>query len=126
MGARLSPRGPGRANHEDLRTEIRAFDPRASNGELDAAALFLSRNPGGDPVGGATAFWQPGEQDDYTAKGILYRAGGGRADDKTPQGSHPERFRFRRYKRSAASVRAKWSAEGQRLLESIGRIELWT
>lgn len=120
------PRGaPVGATHEELRRELRSIDPRATGAELDAAAIFLTRNPGGDPVGGGTAFWEPGVQDDYTAKGILYRAGGGRADDKTPQGSRPELFRFRRYKRSAAAIRAKWTGEGQRLLESIGRLELW-
>lgn len=120
------PRGaPIGSTTEDLRRELRAVDPRASNGELDAAAIFLARNPGGDPVGGAADFWEPGVQDDYTARGILYRAGGGRADDKTPQGSHPELFRFRRYKRSAQAIRAKWTAEGKRLLENVGRVELW-
>src|SRR5438477_58684 len=62
----------------DLARELLAADPDATNDELARAD--------GEPTGGAWDFWEPDAQDQYTAKGILYRAAGGTAEDTSPRG----------------------------------------
>lgn len=118
----LDPASDAAAVH----AELLQADPKASHAEILEAVQLFGRHPGAEPTGGAWAFWEPAKQDEFTAKGILYRSSGGKLSDKRPSGSHPELFRFRKYTRSAAAVRARWQADGQRLLPGVGRVELWT
>lgn len=106
--------------------EVLAADLQASDDERTELAAWMLKRAGEDPTGGAWAEWEPGLQDEFTARGILYRAGGGRTNDPKPAGTHPELWRFRAYTKSAATVSADWTQGGQRSLGMIGRIELWS
>jgi hypothetical protein len=64
----------------------------------------------GNPVGNATSFFEPGQQDLCARFGQQYRDGGGSESDATPQGSAPHRWRFRRYHADARTIRERWTA----------------
>ena len=66
---------------------------------LAAEVYFAAQSE--DPTRGAVAFFEPALQDQLVAEG---RKG---------------------YRRTSAALRAKWTAEGQRPLNTIGRFEFW-
>ena len=119
------PRGldPTGKDADAIAAEVARADSGASDTERADLALWLFARPGEEPTGGAWDFWEPGAMDGYTAAGALYRSSGGSARDAAATGTHPKLWRFRHYKQSAAEVRARWTANGERVLFTLGPME---
>lgn len=81
--------------------------------DLALAREVLAAPDSADPTGGASAFFEPALQDRLIADNRRAVADGRPAP-------HPS------YRRTAAEVRAHWSAGGQHLVASVGAFEMWT
>lgn len=98
----------------------------ATTGALDFARGILSQPLDASPWPAARQFFEPGAQDQLYQMGTRYRAGGGACGDAAPRGGSPGDFRGRCYFHDAQSIRDKWTAQGDVLVASVGRLELWT
>lgn len=88
---------------------------RSSDREL--AAQVLGEPSSMDPIGGATAFFEPALQDLLAHRGAAYR------EDPA---SHPDWERFRLYYSDSEDLRRRWSSGGQSYVTNIGRWEFWS